>query len=59
MLAFLLIPCDAGHSINRIEKMLVWPATYSLLNNFCQKENDSLAWNKTECKKRKLETLTQ
>ena len=56
---FSIDTCDAGHSINRIEKMLVWAATNSLLNNFCRKENDSLAWNKTECKKRKLETLTQ
>ena len=50
--------CDAGHSTEKVEKMLLWASTNSLLNNFCRKENDLLACGKSEGKKRKLQTLT-
>ena len=54
-----LIPlesCQNSHSIEKIEKLLVWASTNSLLNNYCAKENDLLD-NKNKGKKRKLQTL--
>ena len=49
---------NAGHNMEKVEKMLVWASTNSLLNNFCRKKNDLLACGNSECKKRKLQTLT-
>ena len=53
--------CDAGHSTEKIEKMVIWASTNALLNNYCSKENNSLAEKKiaNTGKKRKLKTLTQ
>ena len=50
--------CDAGHDTEKLDKMLVWASTNSLLNNFCRKENDVIACKKNTGKKRKLQTLT-
>ena len=52
--------CDAHHSSEKIERMIVWASTNTLLNNFCSKENNILAANKANLgKKRKLDTLTK
>lgn len=45
--------CDNDHSINKIQKMLVWASTNALLNNFCAKENDNIDESKVTGKKRK------
>ena len=56
-----VVTLDAGfhlsHSIEKIEKLLVWASTNSLLNNYCAKENDLLNENKNQGKKRKIQTL--
>ena len=31
-----------GHSIEKIEKMIIWSSSNALLNNFCSKENDNI-----------------
>ena len=49
--------CDNDHSIDKIQKMLLWASTNALLNNFCAKENDFINQNKKSVKKRKLQTL--
>ena len=52
--------CENGHSIDKIQKMLLWASTNSLLNNFCTRENDNiyLKKNSHQGKKRKIQTLT-
>lgn len=49
--------CQNNHSIEKVEKLLVWASTNSLLNNYCAKENDLLDGNKNQGKKRKMQTL--
>ena len=52
--------CENGHSLEKIEKMIVWASTNSFLNNFCRRENDSILAKKSDGnsgKKRKLMTL--
>lgn len=53
--------CDAGHSTEKIEKMIIWVATNILLNNYCSRENNVLTEKKimNQGKKRKLETLNK
>lgn len=53
--------CKEGHSAEKIEKIVIWASSNSLLNNYCSKENNVLAEKKVanQGKKRKLETLTQ
>ena len=48
--------CDEGHSIEKIEKMIVWSSSNALLNNFCSRENDNITCKKLS-KKRKLQTF--
>lgn len=50
--------CDDGHSTEKTVKMLLWASSNTLLNNYCQKENDELNQSKKSGKKRKLQTLT-
>ena len=50
--------CDEGHNMEKIEKMLLWSSTNSLLNNFCNKENDSITNKKTLNKRRKLQIFS-
>lgn len=50
--------CSNEHSIDKVQKMIVWASTNALLNNFCRKENDLLHQSKKSGKKRKLQTLT-
>ena len=50
--------CDNGHNIEKIQRMLLWASTNTLLNNFCAKENDLINRSKNSGKKRKLQTLT-
>ena len=49
--------CDNDHSIEKIQRMLLWASTNALLNNFCVKENYFIDQNKKFGKKRKLQTL--
>lgn len=53
--------CDAGHSTEKTEKMIIWAATNVLLNNYCARENNVLTENRimNQGKKRKLETLNK
>ena len=37
--------CCNGHSLHKIQQMIIWASTNSLLNNFCQKENDLVVIN--------------
>ena len=57
---FQLEQCENGHSLEKTERMIVWASTNSLLNNYCQRENDSICAKKVNGfseKKRKLKTL--
>ena len=59
---FQLEQCENGHQLEKIERMIVWASTNSLLNNYCQRENDSIHAKKVNGfseKKRKLKTLTK
>ena len=52
--------CGKGCSLEKIKQMIVWVSTNSLLNNFCQRENDSLDINKCNASpstKLKLQTM--
>ena len=40
--------CENGHSLEKIEKMIVWASTNSFLNNFCRRENDSILAKKSD-----------
>ena len=54
--------CENGHSLEKIERMIVWASTNSLLNNYCQRENDSIHAKKVNGfseKKRKLKSLIE
>ena len=54
--------CCNDHSVHKIQQMITWASTNSLLNNFCQKENDLIVINKCNAnndKKRKLQTLSK
>lgn len=48
--------CDEGHTIQQIEKMLIWSSSNSLINNFCRKENDNIS-KKKNIRKRKIQTF--
>ena len=39
---FQLEQCENGHQLEKIERMIVWASTNSFLNNYCQRENDSI-----------------
>ena len=41
-LLFHVNSCGEGHSIEKIEKMIVWSSSNALLNNFCNKKNDNI-----------------
>ena len=59
---FPLAYCDNGHSLDKIQQMIIWASTNSLLNNYCNKENDSIIINKcngSSSKKRKLQTVSK
>ena len=50
--------CDSGHSIEKIQRMLLWVSTNTLLNNYCAKRNDLLTQSERSGKKRKFQTLS-
>ena len=49
---FYVDSCGEGHSIEKIEKMIVWSSSNALLNNFCCKENDNVTCKKLSKKKK-------
>ena len=56
--AFLpLNDCDAGHSIEKIQKMLIFASSNVLLNNYCRKNNNHIQNNNKLTNKRKFATL--
>ena len=55
-LLFHVDSCGEGHSIKKIEKMIVWSSSNALLNNFYSKENDDITCKKLS-KKRKLQAF--
>ena len=59
---FQLEQCENGHLLEKIERMIVWASTNSLLNNYCERENDAIHAKNLKGiseKKRKLMTLTK
>ena len=55
-LLFHVDSCGEGHSIEKIEKMILWSSSNVLLNNFCSMENDNITCKKLS-KKRNLQTF--
>ena len=51
-LLFHVDSCGECHSIEKIEKMIVWSFSNALLNNFCSKENDNITCKKLSKKKK-------
>ena len=45
-LLFHVDSCGEGHSIEKIEKMIVWSSSNALFNNLCRKENDNITCKK-------------
>lgn len=39
--------CEDGHSTQKLERMIIWASTNTLINNYCSMENNVLAETRT------------
>lgn len=53
--------CEDGHSTQKLERMIIWASTNTLINNYCSMENNVLAETRTTGKdrNRKRETVSK